>query len=93
MRRVAWTIAAIVGVLSLLPVANMLSPRQIMNASFDSLDLVNTYGAFGSVGRERLNVVFEGTDALALDAGATWREYPYKGLPVALNRMPPQIAP
>ena len=41
----------------------MLSARQIMNTSFDPLNLVNTYGAFGSVGRERLNVVFEGTDA------------------------------
>ena len=47
--------------LSIPPVLNMLSPRQIMNTSFDPLDLVNTYGAFGSVGRERLNVVFEGT--------------------------------
>jgi len=27
-------------------VTNMLSPRQIMNTSFDPLDLVNTYGAF-----------------------------------------------
>ena len=33
-----------------------------MNTSFDPLDLVNTYGAFGSVGKERYNVVFEGTD-------------------------------
>jgi hypothetical protein len=54
---------------------------------------VNTYGAFGSVGKERLNVVFEGTDAATTDESAVWREYPYKGLPVALNERPPQIAP
>ena len=60
-----------------------------MNTSFDPLDLVNTYGAFGSVGRERLNVVFEGTDAGAPDDGAVWKAYPYKALPVELNRMPP----
>ena len=47
--------------LSIQPIVNMLSPGQIMNTSFDPLDLVNTYGAFGTVGRERLNVVFEGT--------------------------------
>ena len=40
----------------------MLSPRQAMNRSFDPLHLVNTYGAFGSVGRERYEVVLEGTD-------------------------------
>ena len=34
-----------------------------MNTSFDPLELVNTYGAFGTVGRQRFNVVFEGTDA------------------------------
>ena len=38
------------GLLSIQPVVNMLSARQIMNTSFDPLDLVNTYGAFGSVG-------------------------------------------
>jgi hypothetical protein len=93
MRGVAWTVAAIVGVLSVLPVANMISPGQIMNTSFDPLDLVNTYGAFGSVGRERLNVVFEGTVADVPDARAVWKAYPYRALPVQLNRMPRQIAP
>ena len=34
-----------------------------MNTSFDPFDLVNTYGAFGSVGRERYEIVLEGTDA------------------------------
>ena len=93
MRRVAWTVAAIVALLSFQPVANMISPNQIMNTSFDPLDLVNTYGAFGTVGRERLNVVFEGTDATVPDAHAEWKAYPYVALPVALNRRPPQIAP
>ena len=34
-----------------------------MNASFEPLHLVNTYGAFGAVTRERLEVVIKGTDA------------------------------
>ena len=38
-----------------------------MNTSFDRLALVNTYGAFGTVGRERDEIVFEGTDDDALD--------------------------
>jgi hypothetical protein len=71
----------------------MLSPHQIMNTSFDPLDLVNTYGAFGAVGRERLNVIFEGTNAAVPDESADWKPYPYKGLPVELDKMPPQIAP
>src|SRR5262249_24895213 len=48
-RRVALTYACIVGVLSIGPVVNLFSPHQAMNASFDPLHLVNTYGAFGSV--------------------------------------------
>jgi Lipase maturation factor len=93
MQRTAWGVAAVITLLSLQPVANLISPDQIMNTSFDSLDLVNTYGAFGSVGRERFNVVFEGTDAATLDSNAVWKAYPYQALPVALNKRPPQIAP
>jgi Lipase maturation factor len=92
-QRVAWVVAAIIVVLSFWPVANMLSPGQVMNTSFDPLDLVNTYGAFGSVGRVRYNVVFEGTNAKMPDDNAKWREYPYRALPVALDKRPVQIAP
>jgi hypothetical protein len=93
MRLTAWVVTCLVMALSIQPVANMLSPQQIMNTSFDPLDLVNTYGAFGTVGRERFNVIFEGTNADAPDESADWKAYPYKGLPVELNTMPPQIAP
>jgi hypothetical protein len=92
-QRTVWVVAAIVAVLSIWPVANMFSSRQVMNTSFDRLDLVNTYGAFGSVGRVRMNVVFEGTDAATPDDNARWREYPYRALPVALDKRPVQIAP
>jgi hypothetical protein len=89
----AWAVVVVIAFLSIQPVLNMMSTRQIMNTSFERLDLVNTYGAFGSVGRERLNVVFEGTMDQAPDDNATWKAYPYKGLPVALDKRPPQIAP
>jgi Lipase maturation factor len=89
----AWIITILVAVLSIQPVFNILSPRQIMNTSFDPYDLVNTYGAFGSVGRERFNVVFEGTMDETPDSNAYWKAYTYKGLPVDLDKIPPQIAP
>lgn len=92
-RRVSWGVAIVVGLLSIQPIVNLISPRQVMNTSFDPLDLVNTYGAFGSVGHVRLNVVFQGTDAANPDANSLWRDYPYQALPVALNRRPVQIAP
>ena len=89
----AWIVTAMIALLSIQPVFNMLSPRQIMNTSFDPLGLVNTYGAFGTVGRQRLNVVFEGTLDPIPDDKANWKPYPYKGLPVGLDQQPPQIAP
>ncbi len=89
----AWIVAALIAILSIQPALNMVSPGQIMNTSFDPLDLVNTYGAFGSVGKERLNVVFEGTMDDKPDDRANWKPYIYKGLPVLLNKRPPQIAP
>jgi hypothetical protein len=88
-----WIVTAVIGLLSIQPVINLLSPNQIMNTSYDALNLVNTYGAFGSVGQERLNIVFQGTmDSIPTDQ-AHWLEYPYKGLPVALDKRPPQVAP
>jgi hypothetical protein len=93
LERTAWAVAVVVGLLSVQPLLNMISPRQIMNTSFNPLDLVNTYGAFGSVGQERLNLVFEGTDGDPTDAHAVWRAYPYRALPVALDERPVQIAP
>jgi hypothetical protein len=92
MRITAWVATAIVALLSIQPVVNMLSPKQIMNTSFNPLDLVNTYGAFGSVGTERLNVIFEGTMEDSTDHDQ-WKPYIYKGLPVLLDKRPPQIAP
>lgn len=88
-----WVVVVLIGLLSIQPIVNLLSPNQIMNTAYDPLNLVNTYGAFGSVGKERLNVVFEGTsDSIPTDQ-AHWKEYPYKGLPVALDKRPPQVAP
>jgi len=83
----------VVVVLSWFPVRNLLSPRQAMNASFDPFRLVNTYGAFGSVSRERDEVIVEGTDAATVGQDVTWREYEFKGKPGDVRRMPRQFAP
>lgn len=89
----AWIVTGIVAILSIQPAVNLLSPRQVMNTSFDPFELVNTYGAFGTVGKERFNVVFEGTaDADSSDNG-NWKPYLYRGLPVLPGKRPPQIAP
>ncbi|MGZ5006051.1 MAG: lipase maturation factor family protein, partial [Chthoniobacterales bacterium] len=90
---VSYAVAALIAILSIQPLINLVSRHQIMNTSFNSLDLVNTYGAFGTVGTERLNVIFEGTDSFTPDLDGEWKPYLYKGLPVLLDRRSPQIAP
>lgn len=89
----AWSITVIIALLSIQPALNLLSPGQVMNSSFDPLDLVNTYGAFGTVGQERDNIIFEGTNDDTTGGKANWKPYIYKGLPVLLDKRPPQIAP
>jgi hypothetical protein len=93
MQVAGWIVVVLVALLSIQPVMNLISDTQIMNTSFDPLELVNTYGAFGSIGKERLNVVFQGTDADKPDANAVWKDYLYRTLPVALDKRPVQIAP
>lgn len=89
----AWVITGIVGILSIQPLYNILSPNQAMNRSFEPFELVNTYGAFGSVGQERYNVIFEGTLDDTTGSKVNWKPYLYKGLPVELDKRPPQVAP
>ena len=79
--------------LSYYPVRNMISRRQRMNMSFNAFHLINTYGAFGSVGRTRREVVIEGTDEPEVTDQTVWKEYEFKGKPGAVRRVPAQWAP
>ncbi|MEA3212168.1 MAG: hypothetical protein QOE70_5225 [Chthoniobacter sp.] len=88
----ALALAGVVVLLSIEPVSNLISPRQVMNTSFNRLNLVNTYGAFGSVGRERNEIVFEGTTSLSSEF-AVWTEYEFKAKPGNPRRAPSFIAP
>ncbi len=85
-------VALLVLALSYYPVKNMLSPNQRMNAGFDPLNVVNTYGAFGSITKERYGLVIEGTEKEYPDEN-NWRAYSYKGQPDDPSERPSQWAP
>ncbi|MYT74784.1 MULTISPECIES: lipase maturation factor family protein [unclassified Streptomyces] len=90
---VVLALVCLVAGLSVRPVRNLLSRRQSMNRSYDSLHLVNTYGAFGTVGRVRQEIVLEGTADPEPGPGSDWRVYEFKGKPGDPRRMPRQFAP
>ncbi len=75
-------------VLSWWPARNLVSRRQLMNASFNRWQLANAYGAFGTVTKERIEIVVEGS----MDA-ESWLEYAFRGKPGDVRRIPPQVAP
>jgi len=79
--------------LSIPTVLNLVSGRQLMNYSFDPVDLVNTYGAFGTVGRERDEIIFEGAGDPLITGDTKWQEYEFKAKPGDPNRRPPFVAP
>src|SRR5213593_246079 len=85
-------LSAVVVVMSYRPVLNLISPRQLMNFSFDPFHLVNTYGAFGSVTKERYEIVVEGIAELE-EGEAGWKEYEFKGKPGDPRAVPRQYAP
>ena len=79
-------------VLSWWPLRNLFARRQLMNASFNRYQLANAYGAFGTVTKERIEIVVEGT--MDADPYTTdWHEYSFKGKPGDLRRIPRQYAP
>lgn len=83
----------LVAILRYWPIRNLLGRGQMMNASFNALHLVNTYGAFGSVTRERNEIVVEGTLEAAPSEETTWEPYEFRGKPGDPMRRPPQWAP
>jgi Lipase maturation factor len=87
------TVTVAVVLLNYWPLRNMLSRRQRMNVSFNAFHLVNTYGAFGSIGRVRREVVIEGTAETTLTDQTVWKEYEFRGKPGAVRRLPRQWAP
>ena len=94
-RLVSGVLFGMIGLLSINPVANLLSPRQQMNAGFDPLHLVNTYGAFGSVSRERHEVVLEGAlgSAAESEGALDWKEYEFPCKPGDPLRAPCWVTP
>ena len=84
---------ALILALSYRPARNLLSRRQLMNYSFDPFHVVGTYGAFGSVTKERDEVVVAGTTDAVLLATTVWREYEFKGKPGDVTARPRQYAP
>ncbi|XP_034807541.3 lipase maturation factor 1 isoform X4 [Pan paniscus] len=68
--------------LSVPVVLNLLSSRQVMNTHFNSLHIVNTYGAFGSITKERAEVILQGTASSNASAPDTvWEDYEFKCKP------------
>jgi len=86
-------VALLVAALSWRPARNLVARRQLMNASFDPLRLVNTYGAFGAITRVRREVVLEGTDDPTPGPATVWSEYQFKAKPGDPRRRPRQVAP
>jgi len=89
----AAVLAVGIGLLSIEPVTNLLSNQQLMNTSFEPFELVNSYGAFGSVGKVRNEIIFEGTSAESPTEDAEWRPYEFKCKPGDPNRRPCFLSP
>lgn len=82
--------------LSINPVLNLFSRYQRMNSSFDRLNLVNTYGAFGSVGKVRDEVIISGCNQSTIEQcyhDQTWFEYEFSCKPGKIDRAPCFSAP
>jgi lipase maturation factor 1 len=86
---VSLAFAGMVAQLSVPVVRNLRSEKQIMNASFDPLRLINTYGAFGVVEEDRQEIIISSTPSIDED----FREYEFKVKPGRLDKRPRFISP
>ena len=86
-------LVVVISYLSIDPTSNLFSSTQRMNSSFDRLHIVNTYGAFGHIGKKRYEVIVMGTLDLVISNETVWKEYEFKCKPGDVNRRPCVIAP
>lgn len=90
---IAYALIILVAWLSIPVFQNLISSGQIMNTSFNQWNLVNTYGAFGSVGKERYELILEGTTDEIITDKTQWKEYEFIAKPGNISRQLPVIAP
>ncbi|XP_019858081.1 PREDICTED: lipase maturation factor 1-like [Amphimedon queenslandica] len=93
---VSISLGLLLAYLSIPVVQNLLSSRQQMNTSFEPLRIINTYGAFGSVTKERTEVIIEGTYDFNFGKngeGADWEEIEFNCKPGNVSRRPCIISP
>ena len=90
---IQWVILVSALILSYRPFLNLFSKRQYMNYCWNRWHLVGAYGAFGSVTKERYEIVLEGTLSDNKLDESSWREYEFKGKPGDLKKIPPVVAP
>jgi hypothetical protein len=86
-------LTAMIGALSIAPARNLLASGQLMNSSFDPFNLVNTYGAFGSITRTRYEVILEGTKDKEVTSETKWLPYEFRCKPGDVSRMPCIVSP
>ncbi|CAF0772834.1 unnamed protein product [Adineta ricciae] len=82
--------------LSIDPVLNLFSRYQRMNSSFDRFNLVNTYGAFGSVGKIRNEVIISACNRTSVEQcnhENAWLEYEFSCKPGRVDKAPCFSAP
>jgi len=89
--RATQVLGLVIGLLSIAPVVNLVSCDQEMNRSFEPLAIVNTYGAFGSIDRERFEVLLEGSDERG--RADAWHEYELPCMPGDPRRRPCLVTP
>jgi len=85
--------SAVVLYLSYRPAINLISTRQAMNTSYDGWHLINSYGAFGSIGKVRGEVIILGTQDPVITPQTQWVEYQFKCAPGDVTRRPCLITP
>ncbi|MFB6242003.1 MAG: lipase maturation factor family protein [Candidatus Nanosalina sp.] len=85
-------LAGFIALLSLPVLKNMFSEDQVQNRSFDCLHLVNSYGAFVEVPRERKEIVLECLEKKEPDE-SDWEEIRFHEKPDVPGERPRQVSP
>ncbi len=80
-------------IFSIQPAINLFSTRQLMNTSYSQFHFINSYGAFGHIGKTRYEVVISGTTDPQVMPTTQWKEYGFKCKPGFPDKRPCVVTP
>lgn len=69
-------------------IQNIISPNQVMNTTYGHFELMNVYGSFGKIKKQRQEIIIQGTTDTNISEDTKWKTYEFYCKPTTIQKRP-----